>query len=108
MLAALSFLLPESAEGLVVISLYDISLAMRILADLSEDDVKWLDARATELGISRASLLREAVAAFRAAESTQGLELFLGLWARQGSGIDGLVYEQLLRGEATNRRATRA
>ena len=71
---------------------------MRILADLADDDVKWLDARAAEQGKSRAALLREAVTAFRAAESTQGLERFLGLWARQGSAVDGLDYERRLRG----------
>lgn len=77
---------------------------MRILADLSDDDVKWLDARAAELGVSRAALLRDAVTAFRAAESTQGLERFLGLWARQGSAVDGLAYERLLRGNPADGR----
>jgi hypothetical protein len=38
----------------------------RFLADLPEDDVKWLDARAAEQGKSRASMLREAVATFKA------------------------------------------
>ena len=52
---------------------------MRLLADLAEDDVKWLDARAAELGLSRAA--------------------FLGLWGRQGSAVDGLAYERRLRGE---------
>jgi hypothetical protein len=37
----------------------------RILADLPEDDVKWLDAQAAEQGKSRAQLLREAVSAYR-------------------------------------------
>lgn len=72
---------------------------MRLLVDLAEDDVKWLDARAAELGLSRAALLREAVAAFRAAQADQGMERFLGLWARQGSADDGLAYERRLRGE---------
>ncbi|HWJ69655.1 MAG TPA: ribbon-helix-helix protein, CopG family [Sphingobium sp.] len=79
---------------------------MRILADLSDDDVKWLDGRAAELGLSRAALLREAVTAFRATESTQGLERFLGLWARQGSAIDGLAYERLLRGASVDEGET--
>lgn len=72
---------------------------MRLLADLAEDDVKWLDARAAELGLSRAALLREAVAVFRAAQADRGLEGFLGLWARQGSAVDGLAYERRLRSE---------
>ena len=33
----------------------------RILADLPDDDIKWLDARATEQGKSRASVLRAVV-----------------------------------------------
>lgn len=81
---------------------------MRILADLSEDDVKWLDGRAADLGISRAALLRDAVTAFRAAESTQGLERFLGLWARQGSAIDGLAFERRLRGTPEDKREDEA
>ena len=34
----------------------------RILADLPDDDIKWLDARAAEQGKSRASVLREEIA----------------------------------------------
>ena len=37
----------------------------RILADLPDDDIKWLDARAAEQGTSRASMLREIVAWYR-------------------------------------------
>lgn len=52
----------------------------RILADLPEDDVKWLDAQAAEQGKSRAQLLREAVSAYRAEESKQGIEKYFGIW----------------------------
>ncbi|WP_339693494.1 ribbon-helix-helix protein, CopG family [uncultured Parasphingorhabdus sp.] len=52
----------------------------RILADLPEDDVKWLDAQAAEQGKSRAQLLREAVAGYRAEESKQGIEKYFGIW----------------------------
>jgi hypothetical protein len=38
----------------------------RILADLPDDDLKWLDARAASQGKSRASVLREAVASYKA------------------------------------------
>ena len=38
----------------------------RILADLPDDDIKWLDARAAVQGKSRASVLREAVSAYKA------------------------------------------
>ncbi|MFD2136021.1 ribbon-helix-helix protein, CopG family [Novosphingobium resinovorum] len=38
----------------------------RILADLPDEDIRWLDARAAELGQSRASVLREAVSTYKA------------------------------------------
>ncbi len=73
---------------------------MRILADLPDDDIKWLDARAAELGKSRAALLREAVAAFRAGER-DWIEQGFGLWTRYGQGIDGAVYEGTIRAQWT-------
>jgi hypothetical protein len=52
----------------------------RILADLSDDDIRWLDARAAERGASRAALLREAVAVYREAARTGGIERYFGMW----------------------------
>lgn len=52
----------------------------RILADLPDDDVKWLDARAAELGRSRASVLREAVSAYRAEAPKDWLDAGFGAW----------------------------
>ena len=37
----------------------------RILADLPDDDIEWLDSRAAEQGKSRASVLREIIAWYR-------------------------------------------
>ena len=37
----------------------------RILADLPDDDIKWLDSRATEQGKSRALVLRAVVRWYR-------------------------------------------
>ena len=71
---------------------------MRILADLPEADIRWLDARAAELGRSRAALLREAVSAYRQAER-DWLEQGFGLWTRYGHGIDGAAYEGAVRGQ---------
>lgn len=71
---------------------------MRILADLPDDDIRWLDERAAERGKSRAALLREAVTAYRAAER-DWLEQGFGLWTRFGRGVDGGEYEQALRAE---------
>ena len=52
----------------------------RILADLPDDDIKWLDARAAEQGKSRAAVLREAVTAYRSAAGQPGIERYLGIW----------------------------
>lgn len=68
----------------------------RILADLPDDDIRWLDALAAESGRSRASLLRDAVAAFRAA-NTDWLERGFGLWTMHGAGRDGDEFEQTVR-----------
>lgn len=69
----------------------------RILADLSEEDVQWLDALATEQGKSRAALLREAVEVYRAQESKDSIATYFGLWERHGSQVDGLDYERKIR-----------
>ncbi|QTD56536.1 ribbon-helix-helix protein, CopG family [Parasphingorhabdus cellanae] len=71
----------------------------RILADLPEEDVEWLDALASEQGKSRAALLREAVEAFRARESQDGIAKYFGLWARHGSHVDGLDYDGKVRSD---------
>ena len=56
---------------------------MRILADLPDDDIAWLDSRAAELGTSRAQLLRDAVAAYRFDAKGDDLESFFGVWAER-------------------------
>lgn len=71
---------------------------MRILADLPDDDIRWLDELAAERGKSRAALLRDAVSAFRAAER-DWLEQGFGLWTRFGRGVDGAAFETDLRSE---------
>lgn len=76
----------------------------RILADLPDEDIKWLDARAAEQGKSRASVLREAVSSYRA-HAPEGdldwLEQAFGLWARNGISIDPHEYERQRRAEWT-------
>ena len=71
---------------------------MRILADLPDDDIKWLDEQAAERGTSRAALIRQAVAIFRAGER-DWLEQGFGLWTRFGQGVDGRDYESTIRAE---------
>jgi Ribbon-helix-helix protein, copG family len=72
---------------------------MRFLADLPDDDLKWLDDLAREQGKSRAAIVRDAVSAFRHREDKAGIEKYFGLWERHGSKVDGLAYERALRDE---------
>lgn len=71
---------------------------MRILADLPDDDIRWLDAQAAERGQSRAALIREAVAAYRAGEQ-DWLEHGFGLWTRYGQGVEGKTFEGRVRAQ---------
>jgi hypothetical protein len=73
----------------------------RILADLPEEDIRWLDARAAEQGKSRASLIREAVTAYKAEPATDGMEAGFGLWARHGVVVDPATHERHRRAEWT-------
>jgi len=52
----------------------------RILVDLSDEDIRWLDRLAEERGKSRAALLREAVASFREGDSANWIDRGFGLW----------------------------
>ena len=54
----------------------------RILADLPDDDIKWLDRTASERGTSRAAVLREAVTALKAQAPSQSLD-----WLERGFGL---------------------
>jgi hypothetical protein len=73
----------------------------RILADLPEDDIKWLDARAAEQGKSRASILREAVAAYKGQVPASGSKDWIargaGLWKHRDDIGDGVEYQRAIR-----------
>lgn len=68
----------------------------RILLDLPEEDIRWLDAVAAESGRSRAAVLREAVTSYRAA-NLDWLERGFGLWTVHGGGRDGDEFEETVR-----------
>jgi hypothetical protein len=74
----------------------------RILADLPDDDIKWLDARAAEQGKSRASVLREAVQAFRGEASRDGIERYFGIWKDRADIGDAVEWQR--RERAANTR----
>ena len=73
----------------------------RILADLPDDDIEWLDRLAAEQGKSRASVLREAVSAYRADAPKDWIDAGFGLWARHGISIDPATYDRQRRAEWT-------
>jgi hypothetical protein len=77
----------------------------RILADLPDDDIKWLDARAAEQGKSRASVLREAVSNFKAqAEPASGKEWLdeaFGIWKDRADVGDAVEWQRRERASWT-------
>ena len=74
---------------------------MRFLADIPEEDVKWLDRRAQEQGKSRAAILREAVAAYRGSASRDWLERGFGLWRDRNDIGDSVEWQRRERASWT-------
>ncbi|HVR92064.1 MAG TPA: ribbon-helix-helix protein, CopG family [Novosphingobium sp.] len=73
----------------------------RILADLPDDDLKWLDQRAAEQGKSRASVLREAVSAYRAEAPLDWLEAGFGAWKDRDDIGDSVEWQRRERASWT-------
>ena len=73
----------------------------RILVDLPDDDIKWLDQLAAEQGKSRAAVVREAVSAYKSQASVAGdkgwIERWAGLWADRDDIPDGVEYQRAIR-----------
>ncbi len=70
---------------------------MRTLVDIPEDDVAWLDRRASEKGQSRAALVREAVSAYRMDHAKDWIDEGAGYWADRADIGDGLAYQRTIR-----------
>lgn len=77
----------------------------RILADLPDEDIKWLDARAAEQGKSRASVLREAVASYKAEAVTETglawLDEGFGAWKHRTDIGDSVEWQRRERASWT-------
>jgi hypothetical protein len=76
----------------------------RILADLPDEDIKWLDRLADEQGKSRAAVLRDAVSAYKGQPrdgDTSWIDEGFGLWARHGIAFDPHEHERRRRAEWT-------
>ncbi|WP_033073358.1 CopG family transcriptional regulator [Sphingopyxis sp. MWB1] len=74
---------------------------MRFLADIPDDDVQWLDAAAADQGVSRAELVRRAIAAYRAELSGDAIDNAFGIWRDRADIGDGLKFQRRLRGKRT-------
>lgn len=76
----------------------------RILADLPDEDIKWLDQRATEQGKSRASVLRDAVSAYKGQSVSTGkewLEIGFGAWKNRSDIGDSVDWQRRERASWT-------
>lgn len=76
----------------------------RILADLPEEDIKWLDQRAAELGKSRASVLRDVVSSYKAQSAASGkewLEIGFGAWKDRTDIGDSVEWQRRERASST-------
>jgi metal-responsive CopG/Arc/MetJ family transcriptional regulator len=69
---------------------------MRTLVDIPEGELDDLNALSRARKLSRAELIRQAVAGFLA-QNKAGLEDSFGLWKKRG--VDGVAYQERLRRE---------
>jgi predicted transcriptional regulator len=73
----------------------------RILADLPDEDIKWLDQLAAEQGKSRAAVLREAVAAYRPQSPLDWIEAGFGAWKDRTDIGDSVEWQRRERAGST-------
>jgi predicted transcriptional regulator len=73
----------------------------RILADLPDDDIKWLDQLAAEQGKSRAAVLRDAVAAYRPHAPNDWIEKGFGAWKDRDDIGDAVEWQRRERASWT-------
>ncbi len=77
----------------------------RILADLPDKDIRWLDQLAAEQDKSRASVLREAVVAYRAETPPSGdkdwLDQAFGIWKERTDIGDSVEWQRRERASGT-------
>lgn len=75
---------------------------MRTLVDIPDDDIEWLDRKATEEGKSRAAVLREAVSAYRAEASKDWIARGAGYWKHRQDIGDAVEYQRAMREDRDN------
>lgn len=75
---------------------------MRTLVDIPDDDIEWLDRKASEEGKSRAAVLREAVSAYRAEASKDWIARGAGYWKHRQDLGDAVDYQRAMRDDRDN------
>lgn len=78
---------------------------MRTLIDVPDDDIKWLDRVAAERGKSRASLVREAISAFRAEAGRDWIARGAGYWKDRHDIGDAIDYQRAMRQDRDDGRS---
>ena len=73
----------------------------RILADLPDDDIRWLDRKAADEGKSRAAVLREVVSAYRGQNAKTGIERYFGIWKDRTDIGDAVEWQRRERAAST-------
>jgi hypothetical protein len=77
----------------------------RILADIPDDDIAWLDSVARDQGKSRASVLRDAVSSYKAQSPVSGgpdwIDRGFGLWKNRGDIGDAVDWQRRERASWT-------
>ncbi|MCW5645980.1 MAG: ribbon-helix-helix protein, CopG family [Sphingopyxis sp.] len=77
----------------------------RILADLPDEDIQWLDQLAAEQGKSRASVLRDAVTDYRtqsrASQGKDWLDIGFGAWKERVDIGDSVEWQRRERAAST-------
>ncbi len=73
---------------------------MRTLIDLKDDEIAALDEQAKREGVSRASLMRRAIAEFLGRSRRSDADAGFGAWKKASRApIDGLAQQEKLRRE---------
>ena len=75
---------------------------MKVLANIPDEDIEWLDGRAKSEGTSRAALLREAVARYRAEKQDRNIDKIMagfGAWEHRTDIGDSVEYIRRMRAE---------
>lgn len=73
---------------------------MRTLIDLKDEDIAELDAEAKREGVSRAALMRQAIAEFLGRRRKGDGKTGFGAWRKASkTPVDGLAHQERLRRE---------